>query len=149
MYKWLIIGIVTLTLLSGCQDRQVVKIKEVDQGTINTQQGSKSDGNTTPSPESLTNDSIGDSTDSETKSTPLVTSMPDVTGDEKIPVTSNLPESENNIIVAKSEDLETIDERTQILNEIDQLLDSTLSNLDEIESDALLEENMIDEGGLE
>lgn len=167
MRKWLLFSTLFLILVSGCQNRKVTSLVEVNQNSIDASQESNvsETQSTQPKPtqstdstelinetppsvaETVPSENTNDSSD--TEKIPPAASSDDKENQPTVQENSKTSNAQDQIIIAKSEDLEDIDERTLILNEIDDLLDSTLGSLDELEADTLLDDNIVKEGGLE
>ncbi|PKM52102.1 MAG: hypothetical protein CVV02_03690 [Firmicutes bacterium HGW-Firmicutes-7] len=160
MQKRLIICALFILLLAGCQDRKVTKLVEVDQNSIDykSQESDVSESileNTTQNINESSRDVDGTTSSENAKASSEVTNgTPNTSFDDVKPQPdeeeySNSSNLQKPIIIAKSEDLEDINERTLILNEIDDLLDTTLSSLEKLEEDTLSDDNIVEEGGIE
>ncbi len=119
-----------LTLVSGCQSRKLTKLIDVEKSLSQEIETSAS-----------TNLEI-----STTEATSFVYSPTEAALTSDIQSISQ----DSPVIIVKSEDLEVIDEKTKILNEIDILLDNTLGSIDTLEKDSISEDNILEkeEGGL-
>lgn len=119
-----------LALASGCQNRKVTKIVELEKALSQEKETVASTDPQIPT----------------TETTTLIYSSTEANDISDI----QPPSSDSSVIILKSEDLEVIDEKTKILNEIDALLDNTLGNIDTLENDSISDDNILEteKGGL-
>ncbi len=132
MRKCFILGSILLLILTGCQDRKVNRLIDIQEDTTLEISTTVVDAETT---EELTISAIPNEK-IETTQTEVPNTQAAATTTEAEP-----------IIVAKSEDLNDQNATTIILNEIDALLDETLNSLDKMENDTITDA-YIEEGGL-
>lgn len=148
----LILCTVFILLLTGCQGRTTRQLIDTESLIPPTTQLSSQEVNTVDDqaiPEVTTTKGSEEVLEITTTNTDMNTpTEATVLSSENASKDSEVTESSQSIIVAKSEDLNEIDERTMILNEIDALLDRTLNSLDQLEEDAISDENIVQEGGL-
>lgn len=159
MGKGLIIGTLFLLLLSGCQERTVHKVADSDQSNAGLSQSVSVKEPVSPNSSKTSGESaqviaepidpIASEQPSDMPNTAPETASDSTSDSENvINQDDNAPDIEEPIIIAKSEDLSDLDETTIILNEIDDLLDQTLNNLDQLEEDTLSNDNIVTQGGI-
>lgn len=155
-----LLGITTL-LMAGCKERQVSKIIDVATNDVTDDGVKTSDDSedteltepeaTVPAQEedSMTEYESAENKDNPEASTTEIPKATDVNKDSTIDkvIDEEIDEKTETVIVVKSENLEEIDERALMLKELDDLLESVLATLDEVEEDDLSEDNTFDEGG--
>lgn len=152
---FLLLGI-TLLLMAGCKERQVTKVMNVPEQDLAIDEATPIDVQKAIEPiesiepdettETVEEDSESDEKKDEneapsTKTSDEVEEVIDSSSDEII------DEKAETVIVAKSENLEEIDERALMLKELDALLEDVLTKLDAVEEDDLSDDNLFDEGG--
>jgi hypothetical protein len=148
----LLVGLViTMLLVVGCRERQVTKVIDVttngltgEEVTAKDQKKSETieqkEATSTPEVETITQyESVDKSEEPETPPTKVLEIVE--------PTEEVIDEKIETVIIAKSENLEEIDERALMLKELDTLLEDVLTTLDAVEDDDLSDDNMFDEGG--
>lgn len=138
MRKRLIIGLIITLLLSGCQARQVNKVIDQPQDIPEPSTQAITEA-PTEIVESSTVTTTNESSSEPTSENKII--QPEVSQ------TTVVETTKDTVIIAKSEDLNDLDERTMILNEIDALLDEALNNLDALQEDEISNDNIVTEGG--
>jgi len=143
-------------LMTGCKERQITKVIDVTEHDLasdkiiikddqeNIELIEPEDGTNTIKEDAITQyESTEDHDNSETSTTKDLEEEAIVDD-----LTNNvIDEKAETVIVAKSENLEEIDERALMLKELDELLEDVLTTLDAVEDDDLSDENLFDEGG--
>jgi len=143
-------------LMTGCKERQITKVMDVTEHDLasdkiiitddqeNTEPIELEDGTNTIKEDAITqyesteyNDNSETSTTKDLEEEAIVDDLTNNVIDEKA----------ETVIIAKSGNLEEIDERALMLKELDELLEDVLTTLDAVEDDDLSDDNLFDEGG--
>ncbi|PKM57304.1 MAG: hypothetical protein CVU98_06810 [Firmicutes bacterium HGW-Firmicutes-3] len=148
----LLVGLLlTMLLVVGCKERQVTKVMDVtingitgEEVTADDQKESEKiepkEATSTSEEETITQyESVENSNEPEAPSTKA--------SELDEPSNEVIDEKKETVIIAKSENMEDIDERALMLKELDELLEDVLTTLDAVEEDDLSDDNMFDEGG--
>ncbi|PKM69097.1 MAG: hypothetical protein CVU95_00500 [Firmicutes bacterium HGW-Firmicutes-2] len=148
----LLVGLViTMLLVVGCRERQVTKVIDV---TTNGLTGEEVTGKDQKESETIEPKEVTSTSEVEaiTQYESVDNSKEPETPSEKVleveeSIEEVIDEKIETVIVAKSENLEDIDERALMLKELDELLEDVLTTLDAVEDDDISNDNMFDEGG--
>jgi hypothetical protein len=139
---------ITLLLVVGCKERQITKVMNVpehdlaiDEATpIDVQKAIEPIEPIVPiEPEEMAK-IIEEDSESDVNKDEI--EAPSIKPSDEV-----IDEKTETIIVAKSENLEEVDERALMLKELDALLEDVLTKLDAVEEDDLSDDNLFDEGG--
>lgn len=154
----LLVGfLLTMLLVVGCRERQVTRVMDVTTNDLTDEVVTPTDEPMVielTEPESATNtmdeDSIiqNESVENQDEYEVSTIKAPEEVEDGlNSTIDEVIDEKTETVIIAKSENLEDIDERALMLKELDELLEDVLTTLDEVEEDDLSDDNMFDEGG--
>lgn len=163
LYQLIILLIFCLLLISGCKNRQVKQLIElpsttdsissdIDSDSINTDNQEEPFVDTSTQSGSGTNDtsdsdsdsdsasaSTSDSTELTMEASQTATSV-STSSDQSTETPSSTPLTTSPVIIAESVNIDDVDERAMILNELDSLLNSVLTSLDDLDENPITED---------